>query len=293
MPERMFTDLVIIYNPLSTGPGEEMAKRLKRDLRKHKVRLVGTKYAGHAEQLAYKFAKASARPLIVSASGDGGYHEIINGLVKAQTEGAKPVAALLAAGNANDHHREVFKSDLIEGIASAKVRQIDLLTLESTAGGKPFKRYAHSYIGLGLTPKAGQELNKRKLNRFNQLWVIIRAFFELRPVQIIINGKKQAYDSLIFSNIGKMSKVLLLDENASTKDGRFEVTITKHLGKFSLLKQLLKASTSGLNDAISAEQYLFRTTRKEPVQLDGELFMLDASRDVKISISNKILSCIA
>src|SRR5206468_12869554 len=148
-----YTAITIIYNPISTGPGEKMADKLaatlKKTLPKKIISVVPTEYAGHAEVLAYKAAKASKRPLIISASGDGGYHEVVNGLMKAQQEGSQPVAGLLPAGNANDHYRHVHKGDIVEAILNAREKQIDLLKLSAISKRRPITRFAHSYIGLG------------------------------------------------------------------------------------------------------------------------------------------------
>jgi diacylglycerol kinase (ATP) len=109
--------IAVIYNPNSTGSSKELAtefsKRLKKRLPDQAIELIATEHAGHGEEIAYELAKKYKRPLIISSSGDGGYHEVINGLMKAQHEGAHPVAGLLPAGNANDHHRNVTRGELI------------------------------------------------------------------------------------------------------------------------------------------------------------------------------------
>lgn len=287
-----FTDVVVIYNPNSTGSGKDMALTLKRDVTKYDVRLVKTKYAGHAEELAYEFAKASARPLVISASGDGGYHEVVNGLIKAQLEGAQPTAGLLPAGNANDHYHDVHTIDAAQAIKLGKVQRVDLLKLSTTIDNKPFERYAHSYVGFGLTPKVGRELNRVDLHWFNEVWIVLKALFVLQPVKITYKGKQYIYDSLIFSNVGKMSKVLTLSDTASNDDGQFEITIFKRRNKFRLIKLLIKASTSGLKGSERSESYNFETIKKVLVQVDGEILTIDANASVSIHIAPKLLHCI-
>ena len=97
-----FSEITVIYNPNSTGSGEAMAKQFKKEYQRADkqvtVTLQKTKYAGHAEKLAYDIAKKQVRPMIISASGDGGYHEVVNGALRAQAEGAKPTTGLLPAG---------------------------------------------------------------------------------------------------------------------------------------------------------------------------------------------------
>jgi len=296
----MYTSINIIYNPNSTGAGKEMAQefraKLIESLPKQKVTLTATKYAGHAEKLAYDLASKTKRALIISASGDGGYHEVINGLMKAKAEGAHPIAGLLPAGNANDHYHSLHdteREDLVQSIVSQNERTIDLLTLSAVREGKEFVRYAHSYIGLGLTPKAGHELNKTDLNRLNEVWIVLKVIFDLKPVKLIVNGKRRVYDSLIFSNVGKMSKIMSLSEKSELDDGKFEVAVIYRHTKFQLLRHLLKASTVGLKVNEQYSSFSFQTLRTTLIQLDGEVTRIDGETEATISLKKKFLTCIA
>lgn len=291
-----FTSISIIFNPNSTGDGKAMAKELKADLSKrlpgHNVKLIPTQHAGHAEELSYKLSKESLRPLIISASGDGGYHEVVNGIAQANNEGSHAVAGLLPAGNANDHFHDVHDIDIGEAISKNKTKKIDLLELDTMVGGKGFKRYAHSYIGFGLTPKVGRELNKVELNRLNELIIAAKALLALKPVKIMVSGKRRSYHSLVFSNVSTMSKVLTLSPTASNADGLFELTVFKRRHKVKLLLTLLRASTTGLGDAESLKKFNFRTKKQLLVQLDGEIFTIDADSSVDIKITPRGLECI-
>ena len=284
----------IIYNPNSTGSGKELATRLAADLHKAlpglKVSLIKTKHAGHAETLAYDLARATKRPMIISVSGDGGYHEVINGLLRAQAEGAKPIAGLLPAGNANDHFHNTHEGDLVENIVQGKVRQIDIFKLVATLDGQPFIRYAHSYIGFGLTPKIGRELNKTQLNRLNEIGIVLRGLVKLKPTRLKINGKMRSYDSVIFSNVATMSKVLSVPDHATNDDGTFEVSMFRRRNTLQLFMLLLRASLAGLKGT-KASQYTLQTVRPTVVQLDGEIFTLDACT-VSITLEPRHLSCI-
>lgn len=291
-----FSSISVIFNPNSTGDGKAMAMDFKADLQKlvpgEKVRLIPTQHAGHAEELAYELCKASKRPLIISASGDGGYHEVVNGIAKANNEGCRGVAGLLPAGNANDHYHHVHKGDIGEAISNNKTRKIDLLELQTSVGNKEFKRYAHSYIGFGLTPKVGRELNKVELNRFNEIIIAAKELITLKPLRIMVRGKQRSYHSLVCTNISTMSKVLTLAPTASSKDGQFELAVFKRRSKAKLLFTLLRASTTGLPDTKSLKEYNFQSIKQILVQLDGEISTIDANSMVKIKIVPKALECI-
>jgi len=291
-----FTSISIIYNPNSTGSGKQMAEELREELKKlmpkASVEMVKTKRPRHGQELAYKLAKASKRALVISASGDGGYHDVINGLLKAQAEGATPVASLIPAGNANDHFHNVHEGDLAKAIKRDEVRKLDVLKLKSTVDGKPFERYAHSYIGLGLTPAVGEELNKVDLNWFNQAWIVLKTLFFLQPVTLSLDGRRRRFDSVIFSNVTRMSKVLQISKTAEQTDGKFEVTLFKRSSKWRLIVTLLRASTTGLAGAQKTDKYEFETIKEVLVQLDGEIFTLDPKSPVTVTLESELLRCI-
>src|SRR4051812_48781666 len=112
-----YTAISIIYNPKSTGASKANAFDLVKQLRHTPVaglvRVTPTFFPGHAETLAYDLARSGERPLVISSSGDGGYNEVVNGVLKAQTEGATPTCGLLPSGNANDHYHNLHKKPII------------------------------------------------------------------------------------------------------------------------------------------------------------------------------------
>jgi len=291
-----YSTIAILYNPNSTGSSDVLAKKLKDDLHarlpKQKIQLIATKHAGHGEELAYSIAKESAHPLIISSSGDGGYHEVINGLLKAQREGATPIAGLLPAGNANDHYHNLHEEDVVDVIIKGSHRNIDVLKLIGTSKGKAIERFGHSYIGFGLTPHVGKELNKTKLNVFNQIWIVAKSLMDLQPVRLVVNNKSRLYDSIILSNIDKMSKVLKVSQPSRVTDGKFEVTIFRRRNKLKLIILLFKTSLVGVKEDAQVTEFSLRTVNKTLVQIDGEITNLDEDSLVTISIEKQLLNCI-
>jgi len=292
-----YTDISIIYNPNSTGASKTVAEDLVTMLEKSRTKvsahIVPTKHAGHAETLAYELAKKSKRPLIISSSGDGGYHEVINGLMRARSEGAtQAVAGLLPGGNANDHYHHMHDDSATTRIVSGESDLIDLLEVSATIGGKKWQHYAHSYIGIGLTPHAGEELTKTKLNPFIEKAVSFRAIFTLKPVALRVDGRILSYDSLVFSNVQKMAKVLTLSSNASVHDGKFEVTAVRHKSKLALLGALIKQVVLEAPSQSRSSSFAFETTKRTSIQLDGEVYTIDAYSSVTIQLIPEALPCI-
>jgi len=291
-----YTAITVIFNPSSSGHSEKLARDLQKRLlaaAPHlRVELVPTEFARHAEELAKQAALATAKPLVISASGDGGYNEVINGLMKAKALGAKPTAGLLPAGNANDHHRNLHHGDIVEAILRSKTQRVDLLMLQANSNNLPVERYAHSYIGLGLTPQVGQKLNSTQLNRLKEVLIVIRVLVSLKPVTLIINRQAHAYDSLIISNVPKMSKYFKVSPQAKVNDGKFELTMFRWRNKLKFVRWFIAASTTGMPLADQRSHFSFRTLYSTPAQLDGEILTLDAKTKVVVTIKHNALRCV-
>ncbi|MDB5187074.1 MAG: putative lipid kinase [Candidatus Saccharibacteria bacterium] len=284
--------IIIIYNPNSTGDGKLNAEKLQEqlaDVTKTPVTLQPTDFAGHAEKIVQQLPNTDSI-MVISSSGDGGYHEVINGALSHGEKASKITTGLLPSGNANDHYHAVHSGDVVKRILNGDVRRIDVLKITVD---NDWTRYAHSYAGIGLTPHIGEKLTQATLNPFNEIWLTIRYFLNFRPVKVRTDTGIYRYDSLIFSNIERMSKYLTLSSDAKIDDGKFEITGSK-AGTFSkLLKHLFKASTVGLTEeANRASEYSFTSVRPISIQLDGEVFHFSANSSVTVSIAPKALNCI-
>jgi diacylglycerol kinase family enzyme len=283
-----FDRAVLIFNPNSSGNALEKAQELRDELSARLpellVELVATQHAGHARELA-RDAAASGRPLIISVSGDGGYNEVVDGAMRSGN--ASAVCAVLAAGNANDHRRTTRERPLADAIVTGKVSRLDMLQL--TVDGE--SSYAHSYIGLGLTPAVAVDLEKSGKGSLRELVTTVRAFAQFRPFEIERPDRtRERFDSIIFANIHQMAKVATLSEDdGRPDDGAFEVITMRHTAKWKLLGTALRASTRGLGPQPSATEYAFTTIKAMPIQIDGEILDLDANTQVRIDIAHKAL----
>ena len=286
--------MVVVFNPHSTGDAPALAEELRADLAERlpdlPVRLEPTQYAGHARVLAGE-AAATGRPLIVSVSGDGGYNEVVDGVVKAGNDHA--VCAVKAAGNANDHRRVTRERPLVEAIVAGEVRRIDLLRLTIGEGADARVQYAHSYIGMGLTPVVAIDLEKGGKGSFREILSVVRTFAAFRPFTIRLeDGRRRSFDSLLFANIAEMAKYAVLSDTGRPDDGQFEVITLPHTAKWRVLATAVRAAVRGLGPQPTARHYAFTTVKPIPLQVDGELLALEPGTPVRVDIAPGALATV-
>ena len=280
---RPFDAVEIVFNPNSTGDAKELAQELADHLAERTpelaVQLRPTERAGHGREIARDAARAG-RPLVVSVSGDGGYNDVVNGLMEAGADAA--YAAVLAAGNANDHRRVTKERPLIDGIVDGDVSRLDLLKI--SADDDREVRYAHSYIGLGITPTVALELEKGGKGSVKEVISTIRTFSKFRPFVIETGSGRESFDSVIFANIREMAKVAVLSEEGRPDDGEFEVIVLRHTAKWRVLTTAVRAALFGLGPQPSAREYRFTTVDPMPIQVDGEVSEFDRGVAVTVEI---------
>jgi diacylglycerol kinase (ATP) len=278
---RPFDAVEIVFNPNSTGNASERAQELADTLAERApdlpVTLRPTEHAGHGREIARDAAR-DGRPLVVSVSGDGGYNDVVNGLMEAGANGA--FAAVLAAGNANDHRRVTRERPLADAIVDGEVSRLDLLRMSVDDGREP--RYAHSYIGLGITPSVALELETGGKGSIREAISTIRSFARFRPFEIETDSGTERFDSVIFANIREMAKFAKLSEEGRPDDGRFEVIVLRHTAKWRVLVTAVRAAFRGLGPQPTAREYRFRTVDPMPVQVDGEV--ADFPRGVAVTV---------
>jgi diacylglycerol kinase family enzyme len=289
-----FDRIVIIFNPQSTGDAPALAEELRAELARRlpavPLELCPTQHAGHARAIAREVA-GTGRPLLVSVSGDGGYNEVVDGVMQAGNDRA--VCAVRAAGNANDHRRTTRERPLADAIVAGEVRRLDLLRLTLGRGSSAQTRYAHSYIGVGLTPVVAVDLEKGGKGSWREIVSVVHAFARFRPFPIRLeDGRRRTIDSLLFANISEMAKYATLSAEARPDDGRFEVVTQQRTGKLRVLATALRAATRGLGPQPSTTHYAFTTLAPMPLQLDGELVELAADTLVAVDIAPRALATV-
>lgn len=291
---KAFSTVIIIFNPNSTGNSPALAKSFARDLKEHlpkiNVNLKQTEHTGHAEEIAYQVLLKDPNALVVSSSGDGGYNEVVNGAMRAAKEtGIEPLCAVLPGGNANDHQRRVYSRPLLDALRDGKVRRLDLLCVE----WGDTSRYAHSYVGLGLSSHAAHEVNRQHASRIRQTLAALFAMWHFTPALIHYGGKRRTYDSLVVANIDMMAKYLHLAKGSQPDDGVCEVITVRHRGKWQLLRAIIRSMMRRAPEIHRRKGITFTTLRPLSMQLDGEIQHLSADERVTVRVKHRVLRTLA
>ncbi|MDP5226522.1 MULTISPECIES: diacylglycerol kinase family protein [Arthrobacter] len=286
MPERAFDRIVLIFNPAPGGTPAAAAARLHAVLRERlpgtPVRLAPTAGPGHGRVLARSEAElpGDGRPLLISVSGDGGYHDVVNGAMEG---GGRAVCAVLGAGNANDHRRSTRTEPLLRAIERGHLRHIDLLRLQVGEGSDGWSRWAHSYVGFGLTPRMAIGIERGVKGRYSELVSVARVLRSLAPIEITrTDGATAVLDSLILANVTGVAKYGRISAGPSPDDGLFEVLLLPHAAKWRIGLMTLRAVTIGLEPEASVARYGFTSPHAIPLQIDGEVLEVPAGASVLV-----------
>ena len=76
--------------------------------------------------------------------------------------------------------RTTAQRPLVDAITAGEVRRIDLLRLTIGDGAQARTRYAHSYIGMGLTPVVAIDLEKGGKGSLKEIVSVVRTFAKFR-----------------------------------------------------------------------------------------------------------------
>lgn len=285
-----FTRIVVIYNPKSTGATRERSLRFQRRAQKYlgiPVEIVATLHRGHAEELAKSYAEADDNTMIISCSGDGGYHEVVNGVLTSKKPGA--VLGLLPGGNANDHYAHMHSPQLLSRISARDATAVDVLRIRSSAG---WERYAHSYVGFGMTAELNEILQRYDFRPFREIGLVVKNIFQTRPVRIEVAGKKERYDSVLLLNTNRMSKFVKTGPAASIQDGKFELVLFKKGSATQLVRHVARAATVGFRNARQTSEFSFTCRQDMPIQMDGEQRQLSKGETIVVESVSLALNCI-
>ena len=137
------------------------------------------------------------------------------------------------------------------------------------------------------------ELNKESLTRWKEIKIVTRNLLNVRHFALTNSeGKTKNYDSVVFANIHRMSKVIRLNDKTNLHDGLFNMATIEHRSRAKFLYILLKLVVVGARDFPTLSDYSFRLKYPQIGQLDGEVIALPANTSIKVSINDKLIRTI-
>ena len=271
-----FDTILIVANPQSRRDGMKKALWLQKQLNKAGVsqpELLITEYARHAPEFVYEACRAVPRPLVIAVSGDGGNHEVVNGLMRAKLEaGNQPTLAVFPAGNANDffHAEQGWSAKQFAPlILAGQTRPLDIIQVGVDQPGLGrITTYEPAYVGFGLTGYAAQLLMQGHYGRVSEYTRFpLHALKGHERMTLKVAGEKVQLDSLTLHNIARMAKRLKFP-SARCDDGQLEMLRLKATNPGIVLRAL--AGTRGFRSMRSMRQLSFELLMPTWCQFGGE-----------------------
>jgi YegS/Rv2252/BmrU family lipid kinase len=212
-----------------------------------------TEHRGHAVVLTRKHIESGYRNIIV-VGGDGTLNEVVNGIFQQKEIPSKEITlAMIPVGTGNDWCRMFnIPGDYKQAINLIKKRKVfiqDTGTIKYiSTEGTEITRYFINMAGMGFDAMVAQKTNKQKdLGKSNPMSYVVNIFSSLfsysnTKVTILLDGEKIMSDIFSMSvgicqyNGGGMKQA----PTALPDDGLFDLTIIKPIGKFKIIRNIIK-----------------------------------------------------
>ncbi len=212
-----------------------------------------TEYRGHAMELTRKYVHLGFRNVIV-VGGDGTLNEVVNGIfTQDHVSPGEVTLAMIPVGTGNDWcrmfgipsgYREAVNL-LISG--DRFLQDVGMLTFTDSEG-RPATRYFANIAGMGFDALVAEKTNiqkdQGKSGPLSYFINILKSLFTFSATRTTITFDGKRVNPQIFSmavgigqyNGGGMKQL----PQAVPDDGLFDITIIRPIGKFKIIRNLLK-----------------------------------------------------
>ena len=239
---------------------------------------------GHGIELAREAALAGFSP-IVSAGGDGSVSEVVNGLMQAAGEETAGPLGVIPLGTADDFADMLELERDVEAVCrvilAGHTRTVDV----GCVNGRYFDN--NSAVGLEPMVTIAETAMQRVKGTPRYILAALKAILGHKPWQARLVWDDGEYEGPIalvsVGNTRRTGGAFWMTPCAEPDDGRLDFVFAGGLGRVKLL--LLLPTTFDGSHVQRPEVTYTRTThltiecdRPTPIQADGELFELSATR---------------
>ena len=300
---------IVILNPASgRGRAKNLLPKLERILNASNLdfNLLLSERPWHASELAESAARQDV-DAVIAAGGDGTVNEVVNGLMRARTDGfVKTALGVLSIGTGNDFAASLGLPEKVEDAISAIVhntrRLVDVGLLKGC--NFPDGRYFANCVGIGFDA-AGGILAERITWATGLLAYLIAAlqnifiYYKAPTLNIQLDTESIHMPSLLVSimNGKRIGGGFWIAPDSSPDDGQFDLCIAEEVSRprmLTLLPHFLKGTQFSQPEIqLKHARNLIITATKGvmPIQADGEI-LDSACHKVTIKILPKQLEII-
>ena len=222
---------------------------------------------------------------VVTVGGDGTFCEVISGFMDRNDDSVSKIPlALVPAGTGNSQANDmgiVDYMDAVKKITKGRIRLIDVAETSFMEEDKEVVRYSHNLVGWGLGVDSNILAEKMRFlgplrYDIGVLLSILRG--RVRKAKCFVDGHliESDFVLLLIQNTCTGGDRLRLAPKAQIDDGKMDLGIIYHIGRFKILKLFnqLKAKGSHVWNP-NVEFFRFKTLRIETedptaINIDGE-----------------------
>ena len=282
-------NIAFIINPISGAKETQSAKRklpklIMQSLDKEQwlPNIAFTEYAGHAQELAYQYARMGF-DAVVAVGGDGTVNEVARGV-----KGTQTAMGIIPMGSGNGFARHlnipIRPQKAIEMLNHSEPISVDY----GLANGRLFV----STCGTGFDALVADHFagsNKRGFSTYLQN--VLKEAFSYQPqtYHIVGDGLDVTHKAFLitFANANQWGYEALIAPRASVQDGKMDIMLmSSHaiLGSASLALRLFAGSIddSHFMDTLRAKEVTLFREETAPFHIDGD--PVEMEKDIHIRI---------
>ena len=243
-------------------------------LRYPKVDAVATPVEG-AEEIAFSFA--GKYDILISCGGDGTLHEIINGVMKSESQ---PIIAIFPFGTCNDVAR-TFKIPFNLNKAIDCVLRLNTTSYDVMFDGKDYITYALATGYLTQASYSASSKIKKKIGRLAYVFSGLKCMFKFNALPMTVTCENERIHGkfvYMMAMNGESTGGFKLNKGEIINNGKVKIVLIKRGKGLAGLFTFVKLFLFGIKSIMKSKHAIVREVSKfeienhsnTPFTLDGE-----------------------